>query len=210
MEEIVLTAERRSVIGKQVKALRRSGKLPAVIYGRGVEPLAIMLDARDTSRKLAGVSGSHLIVIELDGGRHVTLVREKQRNFILGNLTHIDFLAVSMTEKLRASVKLEMKGEAPAVKELDAMLVYGLEELEVECLPADLPEYIQVDISALKAVGDTLHVRDLSLPATVELLTDLDELIVIVTAQRAEEAADVVAAAEPEVIEKGKKEEDEE
>jgi large subunit ribosomal protein L25 len=209
MEEIVLKAERRTVIGKQVKALRRAGKLPAVIYGHHIAPVAISLDARDTGRTLAGVSGSHLITIDLEGERLTTLVRDKQRNPIRGHLTHIDFLAVSMTEKLRTSVAIELHGEAPAVKELDGVLVKGLEEVEVECLPADLPESIVVDISSLKAIGDAIYVRDLVLPAAVEVLEDADEMIVLVTAQAAEEVEEVAAAAaEPEVIEKGKKEEE--
>jgi large subunit ribosomal protein L25 len=209
MEELVLKAERRTVTGKQVKALRRAGLLPAVIYGYNIAPVAISLDARETGRQLAGVSSSHLIIIDLEGERLTTLVRDKQRNPIRGHLTHIDFLAVSMTEKLRTYVAIELQGEAPAVKELDGVLVKGLEEVEVESLPGDLPESILVDIASLKQIGDAIYVRDLSVSDAVEILADADEMIVLVTAQAAEEVEEAAAVAEPEVIEKGKKEEEE-
>lgn len=211
MEEVVLKADRRTVIGKQVKALRRAGLLPAVIYGYNIAPIAISLNARDTGRLLSGVSGSHLIIIDLEGEWLTTLVRDKQRNPMRGHLTHIDFLAVSMTEKLRTSVALDLRGISPAVVELDGVLVKGMDVVEVECLPGDLPESIAVDISGLKLIGDAIFVRDLIVPAAVEVLEDGDEMIVLVTPPALEEAEEVSALGiEPEVIEKGKQEEEEE
>lgn len=212
MEEIVLNAERRTVVGKQVKALRREGKLPAVVYGHHLEALPITLDAREASRVLAGITSSHLISINVQGDLHTALVREKQRHPVRGDLMHVDFLAVSMTEKLRTMVVIQLEGEAPAVKEKDGLLVTGVEELEVECLPADLPERIVVDISNLTDIGDTIYVRDVQLPPSVEVLTDPDEMVVLVTAPVTEEVeeVEVEGAPEPEVIEKGKREEEEE
>jgi len=210
MEKVVLKAERRDVLGKQVKALRRQGKLPAVVYGYQIQPIAITMDAREASRLLAGVTSSQLIEINVEGDQHTALVREKQRNPILGTLLHVDFLAVSMTEKLRANVVIVLEGEAPAVKELDGVIVTRIEELEVECLPGDLPERITIDLSSLVAIGDAIHVRDIRLPSTVQVLTDLDEMVVLVTAQEVEEVEEVEEAEEePVVIEKGKKEEEE-
>jgi large subunit ribosomal protein L25 len=213
MEETVLQAQRREVTGKHVKALRRAGRLPAVLYGHTIEPFPVTLDMREASRILPTITSSHLVTVDVDGERHTALVREKQRHPVLGSLLHVDFLVVSMTEKLRAEVVIELEGESPAVKEFSATLVTGQESLEVECLPSDLPERIIVDISVLKKVGDSIHVRDLQLPEAVEVLTDLDNLIVLVTAQAAEEVVEVVpevVEAEPEVIERGKKEEEEE
>jgi len=210
MEDIVLTAEKRVVIGKQVRGLRRQGKLPAVIYGHNIQPVAITLDARETSRSLAGITPSHLITISVGKDKHTVLVREKQRHPVQGVLQHIDFLAVSMTEKLRANVFIELIGDAPAVKEFDGLLVTGVEVVEVECLPKDLPERIQVDLSVLRQIGDSLHVRDIQFGSAVDILTDPAEMVVLVTAPVLEEveAAAEVAAAEPEVIEKGRKEEE--
>jgi large subunit ribosomal protein L25 len=214
MEKVVLKASRRDVIGKQVRALRRAGQLPAVLYGRHIEkPVSIMLDARDTSRALSKVSSSSLVMIELDGKEIPALIREKQRDFIKNRLLHIDFLVVSLTEKLTAYVGIELIGLSLAVKDYNAILVTGLNEIEVECLPADLPEKIVVDISALAKVGDAIHVSDLVLSDKVKVLSSPEEMIVIATAAKVEEvvetaAAPVAGAEEPEVIEKGKKEEE--
>jgi large subunit ribosomal protein L25 len=212
MEEIVLQAQRRDVLGKQVKALRRQGKLPAVVYGHRIQPLAITLDTREASRQLTGVTSSHLITINVDGERHTVLVRDKQRNPIYGTLLHVDFLAVSMTEKLRANVVISLEGDPSAVKDYDGIVVTGIEQLEVECLPGDLPERVTIDISTLAQIGDAIYVRDIQLPSAVEVLTDADEMVVLITAPAVEVAEEVVVVegeGEPEVIEKGKKEEEE-
>jgi large subunit ribosomal protein L25 len=214
-EEVVLEGKAREVIGKQVRALRRQGLLPAVIYGRKVEPLTISLDSKEASHVLSGVSSSQLITVVVDGKNHVALVRERQRHPVTGAFLHIDFQEVSMTEKLRTTVTVELRGESPAVKNFDAVIVTGQEKLEIECLPKDLPERFIVDISVLKEIGNAVYVRDIAIPADVQVLTDLNELIVLATAPAAaevEEAPEVVEVAplEPEVIERGKKEEEEE
>lgn len=213
MEKVVLKASRRDVIGKQVKSLRRAGQLPAVLYGRHIEnPISLVLDTRDTTRALAKVSSSSLVMIELDGKEIPALIREKQRDFIKNRLLHIDFLVVSLTEKLTASVSIELTGVSVAVKDFNAVLVTGLDKVEVECLPTDLPERIVVDIAALAKVGDAIHVSDLALSDKVKILSSPDEMIVIATAARVEEVVEAVVpeagAEEPEVIEKGKKEEE--
>lgn len=212
MEEIVLKAQKRDVIGKQVNALRREGKLPAVLYGPHIESQAIMVDFHEASHLLPSLTSSQLIVVDLEGEKHTTLIKEKQRHPVRGTLQHIDFRAVSMTEKLKANVVIELIGEAPAVKELNGVLVTGQEYLEVECLPKDLPERIIIDISSLKNIGDAIHVGDVIAPANVEIVTNEADMVVLVTAPAAEEVAEGIEAAEgeePEVIEKGKKEEEE-
>jgi large subunit ribosomal protein L25 len=210
MEKFVLQGTKREVTGKQVKALRREGKLPAVIYGRHVEPLNITLDARTAQKVLSKVTSSSLVTLVVDGKEYPALVREKQRDFIKGDLLHVDFLAVSLTEKIRATVRIEITGVSPAVKDFNAVLVTNLDELEVECLPGNLPERFVVDISSLTQVGDAIHVRDIVVPQDVRVLNDPDEVVVVATYAKEEEAA--VAAGEgmvePEVIEKGKKEEE--
>jgi large subunit ribosomal protein L25 len=205
------------VIGKKVKVLRREGKLPAVIYGHGIDPISIVLDARSSSRTLARASSSTLVTIELEGKQYPTLVREKQLDFIRNSIIHVDFLAVSMTEKITASVGVQVVGEAPAVKEFGAILVTGLTELEVECLATDLPERFTVDVSELTEISAGIYVKDVVAPANVEILSDLEEMIVVATAmavEEVEEEEEILEAEEeleePEVIEKGKKEEEEE
>jgi large subunit ribosomal protein L25 len=214
MEEVIVKADRRNVVGKQVNALRRAGMLPAVLYGRHIDPLPISLDLREASRILDRLSPSALITIRMDGEQHFALVRDKQRNPILGTLRHVDFLAVSLTETVRSSVTIQMTGVSPAVEELSGILVQNIEELEVEALPRDLPERIIVDISGLNEIGDTIYVRDLDLPSGVEVLSDPDEAVVLVTQPTAEEVVEEEeveeAETEPEVIERGKREEEEE
>jgi large subunit ribosomal protein L25 len=214
MEEIVLKANHRSVLGKQVKALRREGKLPAVVYGHHIDPISIVLDLRETARSLAGLAPSALVIVDVDGEQHKTLVREKQRNKITGTLLHVDFLAVSMTEKLHAQVYIEVTGVAPAIKEFSGVLVTGTDEVEVECLPQDLPERIVADTSGLLKIGDGIYVRDLVVPEGVKILAEPDTMVALIMAQAAVEevvapvAEEEVVEGGPEVIEHGKKEEE--
>ncbi len=222
MDKVVLKANKRSVTGKQVKALRRAGELPAVIYGRHVEPISISLDAHTASLVLAKLTSSSLVTLDVDGTQFTAIVREKQRNYIKGVLTHIDFLALDLSEKIRTKVRLTYVGVSSAVKDFSAVLVHRLEALEVECLPADLPERITVDISSLKEIGNSIHVRDIVVPDAerVVVLDDPDEIAIIATlvvvkeeeADVAAAAAVVAAAAEavtPEIsVERGKKEEE--
>ncbi len=214
MAENVLKATRRDVLGKQVKAMRREGMLPAVLYGRKFLPVPVMFDLKETSRMLGRLSASALVTINLEGEKHVALVREKQRDPLRGTLLHVDFMVVSMNEKLRTEVALVLTGESIAVKDFNGILVKNMETLEVECFPQDLPERIMVDISPLTTIGATIHVRDLVISDKVELLDSPDEIVVVVTAQAAEEVEEVKEVVEgvegePEVLEKGKKEEEE-
>ena len=217
MDNIVLKATSRNVIGKKVKVLRREGLLPAVIYGRDVETIPISLDYHEASQILPGVTSSQFIVIDVEGETHTTLVRERQRDPVTWSLIHVDFQELSMTEKLRTAVSLVLTGEAPAISSYGGVLVTGQDSLMVECLPSDLPERIEVDLSALEEIGDAIYVGDIAAPNNVEILTDLEEMIALITAPAAveeveeeEEIEELEAEAEePEVIEKGKKEEEE-
>jgi large subunit ribosomal protein L25 len=218
METIVLKAERRKVLGKKVKVLRREGKLPAAIFGHGIETTPITLDMRDASRALSLVGSSTLITIDLEGEKHTALVRERQIDFIYRTLIHVDFQALSMTEKIQTTVSLYYDAEqAPAVETYNAILITALEGLEVESLPGDLPDNIEVDVSSLESIGDGIYVKDITPPEGVEILDDPETLIVVATAPAAEpveeeeeeEIEEELAAEEPEVIEKGKREEEE-
>ena len=216
MEKVVLQATKRDVVGKQVKALRREGKLPAVIYGRHTDPINVNLDAHTAQIALAKLTASSLVTIDLEGTEHLALVREKQRDYIKNKLLHVDFLAVSLTEKLRTRVAINFVGISLAVKDFNAVLVHNLEELEVECLPADLPERIDIDISAMKKPGEGIRVREVQVSDNVRLLADPDTMVVVATFAKVEEEAVAGAAAgatpgatEPELaVERGKKEDE--
>ena len=219
MEKFVLKATKRDVTGKQVKALRRAGLLPAVIYGRHVEPIAISLDAHTTGLVFAKLTSSTLVTLDVEGTEYAALVREKQRNFIKGVLTHIDFLALDLTEKIRTKVRLTYVGVSSAVKDYSAVLVHRTDALEVECLPADLPERITVDISSIKEIGNNIHVRDIAVPPNVTVLDDADDIVIIASLAKEEAVeegaaaavvpgAEVAAATPGLSVERGKKEED--
>jgi large subunit ribosomal protein L25 len=212
MEKAVLNATVRTVIGKQVGALRREGKLPAVLYGHNFESTPITVDIREAAKVMHGLTASSLIYINLDGKEHAALVRERQRDFLRNTLKHVDFQVVSLTEKIRAKVAIVLEGLSPAVKDFNGIIISEMDSIEVEALPQDLPESIVLDLSLLKKIGDHFLVKDLVISDKVHKHADPDEVVVIVTASKEEEEVVAVeteaVAGEPEVIEKGKKEEE--
>ena len=208
MEKIVLNATKRDVVGKKVGALRRQGKLPAVLYGHRIETTPILLDTYEGSQTLSQLTRSSLVTIDLDGKQYLAQVREKQRNIIKNRLVHVDLQIVSLTERMRTKVGIELTGTAPAVKNFNALIQTVLTALEVECMPQDLPKRIVVDISGLAELGDSVHVRDLVLSDKVKVLTDSEDIVAIAAASKQEEIsaeAPVAEEAAPEEIEPGKK-----
>ncbi len=218
-EQIVLEASKREVVGKQVKQLRREGKLPAILYGHEVEPTPIFLNQRETSKILKEVGSSTFVTLKVDDEEHAVLVRETQKGVISREYLHVDFQVIAMDQSVRAQVQVVVVGDdIPAVRELGAMVVTGLDSLDIECLPKDLPEQIEVDASILENIGDIIMVRDLSLPDSLTVYDDPETMIVVATAPTAiveeeeeeEELLEVEPGAEePEVIEKGKGEDEE-
>jgi large subunit ribosomal protein L25 len=209
MEKIVLKATKRDVVGQKAGALRRQGKLPAVLYGHRIETTPILLDNFEGSQTLARLTSSSLLTIDLDGKQYLTQVREKQRDIIKNRLVHVDFQVVSLTERMHTKVGIELTGTAPAVKNFNAVIHTVLTAVEVECMPQDLPKRIVVDISGLAELGDSVHVRDLVLSDKVKILTDPEEIVAIATASKQEEIsaeAPVTEEAESDEIERGKKE----
>jgi len=208
-EEVLINAQKRNVTGKQVKALRRQGLLPGVIYGRHIEAFPIQMDAHDASLILDKLTASSLITINVDGEKYNVLMRDRQRDVIFGDLLHVDFLVVSLTEKLRATIELKLAGEAPVADNPEVVVTQVLNAIEIEALPQDLPEVIEVDISTLETVDDEITVADLDLGKKITILTDPNEAIVSVGYVAQEEVAEeeeAEALAEPKVVERGKKE----
>ncbi len=182
MDKNFLEANERKVLGKKVKALRREGKLPAVIYGREIEPVPITMDARAVRLTLAEIGANTLITISLDGKEHLALVRDLQREVISRDLLHVDFQAVSLEESITTTVPVAVEGEAPAVAEYNALLVTELDELEIEAKAKDLPDMISVDVTGLTEIGDNILIRDLVISGEVKILNDPDEIVVVVAA----------------------------
>ena len=218
MEKVLIKAEKRTITGKKVKNIRLAGKVPAVIYGGKLKSLPISLDKRDTTNTLNKVSGSTILTIDIEGEEHAALVREIQQDYIKGELIHVDFLAVSLKEKLRTNVSISLVGDAPVLEEYSALIVSGLDQIEVECFPQDLPEVIEVDVSILEELGAAIYLKDIPTIENVEFLSDPEELIAVASAIK-EEVEEVIEeeelleeveeGAEPEVIEHGKKEDEE-
>jgi large subunit ribosomal protein L25 len=214
MDKIELNAAPRKVIGKQVKALRRAGLVPANLYGRSIGPVSLQMDAKTLNRVLMRAGQSRLITLNVEGRKPVmALAREIQREPITGSLYHVDLFAVSMTERIRLDVRVILAGESPAVERGEGVLVHALNTVQIECLPSDLIDSIRLDISGLDKVDAHYAVKDLSVSAGVQILADPDETVVRVSPVREEKVEEVVvptaeAAAEVEVIEKGKKEEE--
>lgn len=216
MSELILNAEHREVTGKKVKVLRRQGYLPAVLYGVGIESIPIKLDLKEATKVISAAGSSTLVMLKIGKKQHQVLVRETQRQVIRRGLKHVDFLKVAMDVVIRAEVPIEFVGEAPAVRDLGGVLVTELIEIEIESLPTDLPDRVTVDLELLAEITDTIKVGDLSFGEGVEVITSPDDVIVRVIYQVEEEIEEeeleeevIPTEEEPEVIERGKLEEEE-
>ena len=183
MEKYVLEAQKREIIGKKVKALRREGLLPAVIYGSDIDPQPITLDTKAVIKTLKITGANTLITIKLGKKEFLALVRDVQREVIMRDLLHIDFQAVSLEESISTTVPIVIVGEAPVTKEFNAVLSSALDELQIEAKAKDLPDSIIADISSLVEIGDHILVRDLVIPDDVIVLDDLDEMVLVASAQ---------------------------
>jgi len=183
MEQKTLTYEIREELTKgAARRLRSAGKIPAVVYG-AKEPVAIAIDAREFGQKFANISESTLITLK-GKDEKIVLVKDYQENVILGDITHLDFFEVQKGKKLHASVGVHLEGTAKGIKE-GGIIDAGIHEVEVECLPKDLPESVIVDVTEL-GVGDSIHVSDIKAPKGVKFITSGEAVIVSVTGKVAE------------------------
>lgn len=204
MQKVVLKATRREVVGKKVGALRRAGNLPAVLYGHRIETTPITLEAHEAALRLSHLTTSSLVMVDLEGTEYPALVREKQKDYLKNRLLHVDFQVISMTEKVTTKVGIELTGTAPVVKEFSAVIVTVLNELEIECMPQDLPARVVIDISGLTEIGAAIHVRDVVISDKVKILGDPGETIVVASATREEKAVvEEVPAEEEAAAEEG-------
>jgi len=201
MEEIVLNAELRSVTGKAVKHLRREGIVPAVMYGHRTEPVKLKIGERALRQVLRQAGANRLISLNVKGlkGPKRVLVRELQRDVISHATLHVDLYEVVMTEKITAEVPVVLIGKSPPVEDGLGILFQGLDTIEIECLPGNLPQSAEVNLADLTAIDDAIMTRDLKLGDDVEILTDAEEIIVKVLPLEAEEVEEVVEEEVPEV-----------
>ena len=195
MSKVVLNAKNREKAGSaESRRVRKNGRIPAVIYGRAGKAVSIDLDSVDFIRNTKGISESTIVKVEIEDKSYEALVKGTQRNIIDGKILHIDFYEVESGVALRAKVSLILHGNPIGVRE-GGMLENPLHEIEIECLPKDLPERIEIDISGLKA-NHSLYVRDVPLAEGVKLLTNPDQVVALVKFAKADAAAAAAAATE--------------
>ena len=196
MDRIELKAEPRSVLGKKVGALRRQGILPANVYGHA-ESTPVQVPTRAMEQAIARAGRTQLLQLVLDGGEPTNvLIKDYQRHPTKDTLLHVDFYRVAMTARLKIDLPIRLVGEAPAVKQLDGVVLQPLTTVSTESLPGDLPEAIEVDLSDLTELDSAIHVRDLQAPRGVTILTDPEELVVKILPPTVEEVPEVVEEAE--------------
>ncbi len=217
-DQMELVAERRVVRGRQVKQLRQQGWVPAVMYGRQFDPMPLKIEEVPLRRVLSEVSGSQLVRVNVKGmtSPELALVRDVQRDPLRGSVLHVDLYRVMMTETLTTEVPLNLVGESPLSHRTDAIVLTGVSSVEVQCLPGDLVDAIDVDLSALTEFDQSLVVGDLAVLSGIEILTDPDEMIARVVHARmavpeveaeVEEVEEVAGVVEIKVAEADKEEE---
>ena len=208
-----LNGEPRTGVGKSIaKKLRAAGRIPAVYYGRGEAPIAVVVNAKDVDALLHGASGANVIVdLQLSGAGTAdrkALIREIQRDPVQGNILHLDLQHISLTERITVEVPIELVGVPTGVKDGGGILEHLLREVEIECLPTDIPAHLDVDVTALN-IGDTLHVSDIKAERVV-ILTEADRAIAAVVPPTVLEEPKPAeeAPAEPELVASKKEEEE--
>ncbi|MBI3998976.1 MAG: 50S ribosomal protein L25, partial [Candidatus Omnitrophica bacterium] len=214
MKTVPLKANQRNGVGKQeVKKIRSQKRIPAVVYGHGIKPTALDVGVDDFLRAIHTKAGENVIIqLSVAGSKgfeKTVVIKEVQHHPVTEAVVHIDFNAISLTEKIKVKVPLHVKGEAPGTKE-GGILDVVHHEIEVECLPTHIPERLDADISDLK-IGDSIHIRELEFPSGVTPQLSEDEVVVAIHAPKVEEVAQPEEALnEPEVIGKKEKAEGEE
>jgi large subunit ribosomal protein L25 len=203
MEQLTLTADNRTVLGKKIRFLRRQGITPAHVFGHGIESQALQCDTVELKGIIAHAGETRLISLKIKGDEQPrnVFIREVQRDTYGKQLLHVDFYQVKMGEKMEVQIPLVLVGESPAMKDKGRMLSHGITELSIECLPDKVPPQIEIDISILEEVEQAIHVKDIILDPDITVQDDPEQLIVKVTevmVEAEEEEAVVEAAAEGE------------
>lgn len=218
MEKVILEAKIREETGKtKAKKLRKSGLIPAVVYKGGKESVNIKLKQEDLFHALHTSAGENvLITLKVEGEKkarsRTCLLKEIQKDPVKDDIIHVDLNEISLTEKIKVKIPVHSHGEPEGVVTDGGVLDHALWEIEIECLPTDIPEKITVEVAPMK-IGDTVYIKDLEVPPGVKILNDPELTVLSVVPPAKEEVAPEVApeeeAQEPEVIAKGKKEEEE-
>ena len=200
MQKHTLTVEKREIFGKKLKTLRKQGILPGNVYGKDIASMAVQLPTKEFQAMYDTVGSSSVVYLTFDGKEHPVLIHALAYDFVNQKPLHADFFQVNLKEKVKTMVPLHIVGEAKAVTEKLGMLMQPISEIEVEALPTDLPEALEIDVTELAEVGQNLKVSDIKKSATVEILNDAELVIAsvaeLVSEEAVEQAAEEAAAAE--------------
>ena len=181
-----LKVQKRKIVGKKVNQIRENGGIPAVIYGQEIKPINLTAEYIPFEKIYKKAGNSTLINLKIDDNEIPVLIHQIFRNLVSGKIDHIDFYKIKYGQKLTASVELNFIGEPKAVRELGGTLVAKIKEIEIKCLPKDLIGEIKVDLSALNSFDDVIHISDLKVPETIEILGDPGIAIASVSKPRIE------------------------
>ena len=217
MERLELVVTRRETTGKRrISRGRRQGSIPGVVYGKSVEPVPVAVTHHDLAHLLRARAGEHgLLTLKLQAAKKTewekpVLIKSMQHHGVTGHILHIDFHAIALTEQVRVKIPIILTGEPVGVKQDGGVLEHFMREVEVACLPTQIPKQVAFDISAM-TIGQTVHVKDLTPPEGSKFTTDLEAPVASVLAPKVEAPPEATAetAAEPEVIREKKLEEGE-
>ena len=199
-EAVKLELEPRQLVGKKVKQLRRAGTIPVHLYGPGVDSRALQCEQGKLIRALARAGGTTPITLTVQGerGEQLTFAREIQWEPLRGDILHVDFLVVQATQRVSAHVPITLVGESPGAREAGGTVIQQLRELNVEALPMEIPNEVQVNLEELTDPNGAIRAGELNLPSNVQMLTDPDETVVRIEAARAEVEVPAEEAAEAE------------
>jgi large subunit ribosomal protein L25 len=192
-----LNASTRQLTGKRARQLHREGKLAAIVYGHSASPTPLTLDRLEFQKVFVKSGRTHLVDLVVDGKTEKVLVREIQTHPRRLGPIHVDFYQVNLQEKIRVEVPVHLTGESAAVKRGDADVLQPIHTLEVECLPSDIPEAFEVDITPLEEVESEFRVSELTVPKGVTVLADPDELVVKIVHKREMKVEEELPAGEP-------------
>src|SRR3989344_2984512 len=174
--KIELNAQKREIIGSGLNNLRKSGFIPAVLYGKGQESIPLQVSVKDFKKAFISAGESTLIFINVDGQTYPTIIHDIARDAISDDILHADFYKVRLDEKIKAKVAVIFNGESPAVKDSGGIFVRNINELEIEALPQDFPHEIIINMSSLKNIGDQILIKDLKLDSRLKVIAEPEEI----------------------------------
>ena len=212
-QKIELNAQKREVVGSGLNSLRKSGYMPAVLYGKGQESIPLQIPVKDFQKTFELAGESTLIFLNVNGQAYPTIIHDIAKDAVSDDILHADFYKVRLDEKIKAKVAVVFQGESPAVRDLGGIFVRNINELEIEAFPQDLPHEVVVDMSSLKNIGDQILVKDLKLDSKLKVMAEAEEIIATAQEPMSEEElekaleAPTTTVEDVEVIKKEKEEE---